>query len=152
MKNVVVRLVLLMFSVAGFAADRPATPEINPPSNGEEWLKLSSTEKLFWSVGYAQGYTEALSKIDVTPGPTSPCASLAVRTERQTSTSGKLSGFELVSSLERFYSEPANTVIPLGSAIRISLLQAGGKDAVTIQELIDTARVLEIQASARPRQ
>jgi len=66
--------------------------------------------------------------------------------------SGKVSGFELVSGLERFYSEPANTVIPLGSAIRISLLQAGGKDAVTIQELIDTARVLGIQAAARPRQ
>ena len=152
MKNFVVGLVLLMFAVAGFAADRPASPEINPPANGEEWLKLSSTEKLFWSVGYAQGYTEALSKIDVTSGPTSPCASLAVRTERQTSTSGKLSGFELVSGLERFYSEPANTVIPLGSAIRINLLQAGGKDAVTIQELIDTARVLGLQAAARPRQ
>jgi hypothetical protein len=32
------------------------TPEITPPGNGEEWLKLSSTEKLFWSIGYAQGY------------------------------------------------------------------------------------------------
>ena len=152
MKKIVVGLVLLMFSVAGFAADRPASPEINPPSNGEEWLKLSSSEKLFWSVGYAQGYQEALGKIDVTSGPTSPCAGLAVRTEKQTSTAGKLTGFELVSGLERFYSDPANTVIPIGSAIRISLLQAGGKDAVTIQELIDTARVLGIQAAARPRQ
>ena len=152
MKKIVVGLGLLMFSVAGFAADRPASPEINPPSNGEEWLKLSSSEKLFWSVGYAQGYQEALGKIDVTSGPTSPCAGLAVRTEKQTSTAGKLTGFELVSGLERFYSDPANTVIPIGSAIRISLLQAGGKDAVTIQELIDTARVLGIQAAARPRQ
>ena len=151
MKKIVVGVVLLMFAFAGLAADRPATPELNPPDDGEEWLRLSSTEKLFWSIGYAQGYQEALDKIDVTAGPTSPCATLAVRTERQTSTSGKLTGFELVSGLERFYSEPANTVIPLGSAIRISLLQAGGKDAVTIQELIDTARVLGIQAAARPR-
>lgn len=148
MKNFVVGLVLLMFSVAAFAA----SPEINPPNNGDEWLKLSSSEKLFWAVGYAQGYQEALGKIDVTSGPTSPCAGLAVRTERQTSTAGKLTGFELVSGLERFYSDPANTVIPIGSAIRINLLQAGGKDAVTIQELIDTARVLGIQAAARPRQ
>ena len=73
-----------------------------------------------------------------------------MRTERQTSTSGKLSGFELVSSLERFYAEPANTVIPIGSAIRIYLLQASGKDQTTIQELIDTARLLGQQASARP--
>ena len=152
MKKIVVGLVLLMFSVAGFAADRPTTPEINPPNNGEEWLRLSSTEKLFWSIGYAQGYQEALDKIDVTAGPTSPCASLAIRTERQSSTSGKLSGFELVSGLERFYSDPANSVIPVGSAIRIYLLQAGGKDQTTIQELIDTARVLGQQAAARPRQ
>lgn len=151
MKKLVVGLVLLMFSVAGFAADRPTTPEINPPNNGEEWLRLSSTEKLFWSIGYAQGYQEALDKIDVTAGPTSPCAALAVRTERQSSTSGKLSGFELVSGLERFYSDPANGVIPVGSAIRIYLLQAGGKDQTTIQELIDTARVLGQQAAARPR-
>jgi hypothetical protein len=42
-------------------------------------------------------------------------------------------------------------VIPVGSAIRIYLLQAGGKDQTTIQELIDTARVLGQQAAARPR-
>ena len=152
MKKIVVGVALLMFAVAGFAADRPATPELNPPDNGEEWLRLSSTEKLFWSIGYAQGYQEALDKIDVTAGPTSPCATLAIRTERQTSTSGKLTGFELVSGLERFYSEPANTVIPVGTAIRIHLLQASGKDQTTIQELIDTARVLGQQAAARPRQ
>lgn len=152
MKNFVVGLAILMFSVAGFAADRPATPEINPPANGEEWLKLSSSEKLFWSIGYAQGYQEALDKIDVTAGPSSPCASLAVRTERQSSTSGKLSGFELVSGLERFYADPANTPIPVGTAIRIHLLQASGKDQTTIQELIDTARLLGLQAAARPRQ
>ena len=152
MKKIVVGVVLLMFAFAGLAADRPATPELNPPDNGEEWLRLSSTEKLFWSIGYAQGYQEALDKIDVTAGPTSPCATLAVRTERQTSTSGKLTGFELVSGLERFYSEPANTVIPVGTAIRIHLLQASGKDQTTIQELIDTARVLGQQAAARPRQ
>ena len=151
MKNFVVGLALLLFAVAGSAAAQ-STPEIIPPSNGEEWLRLSSTEKLFWAIGYSQGYREALDKIDVTAGPTSPCASLAVRTERQTSTSGKLSGFELVSGLERFYSEPANTVIPVGSAIRIHLLQASGKDQTTIQELIDTARVLGEQASARTRQ
>ena len=150
MKNIVLGLVLLLTSAA-FAQNRPNTPELTPPDNGEQWLKLSSTEKLFWAIGYSQGYREALDKIDVTAGPTSPCASLAVRTERQTSTSGKLSGFELVSSLERFYADPANTVIPIGSAIRISLLQASGKDQATVQELIDTARVLGQQAAARPR-
>ena len=152
MKNFVVGLALLLFAVAGSAADRTTTPEITPPNNGEEWLRLSSTEKLFWAIGYSQGYREALDKIDVTAGPTSPCASLAERTERQTSTSGKMSGFELVSGLERFYSEPANKVVPIGSAIRIFLLQASGKDQTTIQELIDTARILGQQASARPRQ
>lgn len=151
MKKIVLGLLLLL-TAAAFAADRATTPELTPPDNGEEWLRLSSTEKLFWAIGYSQGYREALDKIDVTSGPTSPCANLAVRTERQTSTSGKLSGFELVSSLERFYAEPANTVIPIGSAIRISLLQASGKDQTTIQELIDTARVLGQQAAARPRQ
>lgn len=151
MKKFVCGFALLMFAFAGLAADRTTTPEITPPDNGDQWLRLSSTEKLFWAIGYSQGYREALDKIDVTAGPTSPCASLAIRTERQTSTSGKLSGFELVSSLERFYADPANTVIPIGSAIRISLLQASGKDQTTIQELIDTARVLGQQAAARPR-
>ena len=150
MKRTALGLALLLLTASAFAADR-TTPELNPPSNGDQWLRLSSTEKLFWAIGYSQGYREALDKIDVTAGPTSPCASLAVRTERQTSTSGKLSGFELVSSLERFYADPANTVIPIGSAIRISLLQASGKDQTTIQELIDTARVLGQQANARPR-
>jgi hypothetical protein len=146
MKNIVLGLALLLFATTVFAA----TPEITPPANGEEWLRLSSTEKLFWAIGYSQGYRDALEKIDVTAGPASPCASLAVRTERQSSTSGKVSGFEVVSGLERFYAEPANTVIPLGSAIRIFLLQASGKDQATIQELIDTARVLGQQAAARP--
>lgn len=152
MKKLVLGLVLLLTATAGLAQSRPATPELTPPSNGEEWLKLSSTEKLFWSIGYAQGYQEALDKIDVTAGPASPCASLAARTERQTSTAGKVSGFELVSGLEKFYSDPANTSIPIGSAIRIYLLQASGKDQTTIQELIDTARLLGQQAAARPRQ
>jgi hypothetical protein len=151
MKKLVLGLVLLSFATVGFAQQRQTTPELTPPDNGEQWLKLSSTEKLFWAIGYSQGYREALEKVDVTAGPASPCASLAVRTERQTSTSGKLSGFELVSGLERFYSDPANTVIPIGSAIRIYLLQASGKDQTTIQELIDTARVLGQQAAARPR-
>ena len=151
MKKFVCGFALLMFAFAGFAADRATTPEITPPDNGEQWLRLSSTEKLFWAIGYSQGYREALDKIDVTAGPTSPCASLAIRTERQSSTAGKLSGFELVSGLERFYSDPANTVIPVGSAIRIYLLQASGKDQTTIQELIDTARTLGLQANARPR-
>ena len=149
MKKLVLGLVLLLTATAAFGQSRPAAPELTPPENGEQWLRLSSTEKLFWAIGYSQGYREALEKIDVTAGPTSPCASLAVRTERQTSTAGKLSGFELVSSLERFYADPANTTIPVGSAIRISLLQASGKDQTTIQELIDTARVLGQQASAR---
>jgi len=151
MKKIALGLALFLYAVAGMAADRVTTPEITPPGNGEEWLKLSSTEKLFWAIGYSQGYLEALEKIDVTSGPASPCQGLAVRTERQTSTSGKISGFELVSGLERFYADPANTVIPIGTAIRITLLQASGKDQTTIQELIDTARVLGQQAAARPR-
>jgi hypothetical protein len=149
MKKIVLALSMLLFAAGAFAADRPATPEITPPANGDEWLRLSSTEKLFWAIGYAQGYREALDKIDVTAGPTSACASLAARTERQTSTAGKMSGFELVSGLERFYSDPANTTIPIGSAIRIYLLQASGKDQTTIQELIDTARVLGGKAHAQ---
>ena len=152
MKKLVLGLVLILTATAGFAQTRATTPELTPPSNGEEWLKLSSTEKLFWSIGYAQGYQEALDKIDITAGPTSPCAAMAARTERQTSTAGKVSGFELVSGLERFYADPANTSIPIGTGIRIYLLQASGKDQTTIQELIDTARLLGQQAAARPRQ
>ena len=60
------------------------------------------------------------------------------------------SGFELVSGLEKFYSDPANTQIPIGSAIRIYLLQASGKDQTTIQELIETARLLGAEAARRP--
>ncbi len=52
--------------MAGFAADATA-PEINPPANGQDWTKLSSTEKLFWSIGYSQGYLDALNKIDILP-------------------------------------------------------------------------------------
>ena len=144
-KIVLLGLVLLLVATVGVAQQRAATPEITPPGNGEEWLKLSSTEKLFWAIGFSQGYQEALDKIDVTSGPGSPCASLAARTERQTSTSGKVSGFELVSGLERFYADTANAVIPVGAAIRIYLLQASGKDQTTIQELIDTARLLGAQ-------
>ncbi len=145
MKKAVLGVVLLLCATVGFAADKPATPEIAAPANGDEWLKLASTEKLFWAIGYAQGYQEALGKIDVTAGNTSPCAALANRTERSTSSAGKVSGFELVTGLERFYSDPANTPIPIGSAIRIFLLQASGKDQTTIQELIDTARQLGAQ-------
>lgn len=145
-----VGLALLLFSFAAYAADRATTPEITPPANGEEWLRLSSSEKLFWSIGYSQGYLDALNKIDVAAGPTSPCASLAARTERQSSTFGKVSPFEVVSGLEKFYSDPANTAIPVGSAIRIYLLQASGKDQTTIQELIETARLLGAEAARRP--
>ena len=138
MKKVAVALVMVALTASVYAA----TPEITPPSNGEEWMKLSSTEKLFWSIGYAQGYLEALNKIDVASGPNSACASLAAQKEKASSSSGKVTGFELVSGLEKFYSDPANTVIPVGSAIRIYLLQAGGKDQTTVQELIETARTL----------
>src|SRR5438445_666519 len=72
---------LLLLASAAVAADRPATPEIMPPSNGEDWMRLSSTEKLFWSIGYSTGYMDALNKIDVASGPNSPCAQLAARTE-----------------------------------------------------------------------
>ena len=150
MKKTVLGIALLLYAVLGVAADRSTAPEITPPTNGEEWLRLSSSEKLFWSIGYAQGYQEALGKIDIASGPNSPCASLAVRTERQSSTAGKVSGFELVSGLEKFYSDPANSLIPVGSAIRIYLLQASGKDQTTIQELIETARVLGAESARRP--
>jgi hypothetical protein len=146
MKKAVVGLLLLLCATVGFAADKPASPEITPPTNGDEWLKLSSTEKLFWAIGFSQGYREALDKIDITSGPGTQCASLAARTERQSSTAGKVTGVELVSGLERFYSDPANVPIPLGNAIRIYLLQAAGKDQTTIQELIDTARLLGAQS------
>lgn len=148
MKKAVIGVALLFIAFSPLAAQqRPVTPEISAPANGQEWARLSSTEKLFWAIGFSQGYREALDKIDITSGPGTPCASLAARTERQTSTAGKMTGFELVSGLERFYSEPANSVIPVGSAIRIYLLQAGGKDPVIIQELIDTARELGTQAT-----
>ena len=152
MKNFIVGAALAVVAAAASAQQRQATPEIKAPSNGEEWVRLSSTEKLFWAIGYSQGYREALEKIDVTSGPGTPCASLATRTERQTSTAGKVTGFELVSGLERFYADPANTNIPIGSAIRIYLLQASGKDQTTIQELIDTARLLGADANRRTAQ
>jgi hypothetical protein len=145
MKNVAVAIVLALMTTVVYAA----TPEIAPPSNGEEWMKLSSTEKLFWSIGYAQGYLEALNKIDIASGPNSACASLAAQKERSSSSSGKVTGFELVSGLEKFYSDPANVQIPVGSAIRIYLLQAGGKDQTTIQELIETARALGAESTRR---
>jgi hypothetical protein len=145
MRKLVLGLTLLLCAFSAIAADR-TTPEITPPSNGDEWLRLSSTEKLFWAIGYSQGYQDALMKIDVAAGPNSTCAQLAARTERSTSTAGKVSGFELVSGLEKFYSDPANAVIPVGSAVRIYLLQASGKDQTTIQELIETARLLGNEA------
>jgi hypothetical protein len=148
MRKLVLTLVMLLVATAALAADAPAAgaPSITPPNTGDEWLRLSSTEKLFWSIGYAQGYQEALAKIDVAAGNNSPCAQLAMRTERQSSAAGKVSGFELVSGLEKFYSDPNNLQIPIGNAIRIYLLQASGKDQTTIQELIETARLLGAQS------
>lgn len=151
MKRIIVGIALLLCAMTALAADA-TTPAIAPPNNGEDWMKLSSTEKLFWSIGYAQGYSDALGKIDIASGPNSPCANLAARTERQTSTAGKVTGFELVSGLEKFYADPANALVPVGSAIRIYLLQASGKDQTTIQELIETARVLGAEAARRPTQ
>lgn len=148
MKKLAVGLALLLCTIAAQAQNR--APEITPPANGEEFMRLSSTEKLFWSIGYAQGYADALNKIDIAAGPSSPCASLATRTERQSSSAGKVSGFELVSGLEKFYGDPANNLVPIGSAIRIYLLQASGKDQTTIQELIETARLLGAEAARRP--
>ena len=95
MKKTVLGVLVFLCATVGFAADRPTAPEITAPVNGDEWLKLSSSEKLFWSIGFSQGYQEALEKIDVTSGAGTPCASLAARTERQSSTAGKVSGFEL---------------------------------------------------------
>jgi|SRR5471032_3292918 hypothetical protein len=145
MRKIALGFAVLMVAAVALAADQRG-PEITPPSVGEDWLRLSSTEKLFWSIGYAQGYQEALNKIDVSAGPNSVCAGLADRTEKQTSTAGKMSGFELVSGLEKFYADPANQLIPVGSAVRIYLLQSSGKDQTTIQELIETARMLGAQA------
>ena len=96
MRRLDLGVAVLMVAAAALAADQRG-PEITPPSVGEDWLRLSSTEKLFWSIGYAQGYQEALNKIDVSAGPNSACAGLADRTERSTSTAGKASGVELVS-------------------------------------------------------
>jgi hypothetical protein len=141
---------LLLFATVAIAADRPA-PEITPPSNGEDWMRLSSTEKLFWSIGYSQGYIDALNKIDVASGPNSPCANLAARTERQTSTAGKVTGFELVSGLEKFYGDPANAPVPSGSPILFYMLDNRCKDQTTRQELIETARALGAEAARRPQ-
>ena len=124
MKKIVVGIALLLTALVATAQTRP---DIAPPTNGADWTKLSSTEKLFWSIGYSQGYIDALNKIDVASGPNSPCATLASRTERQTATAGKVSGFELVSGLEKFYADPANSLVPIGNAIRIYLLQAEDK-------------------------
>ncbi len=152
MKKIVVGVAFLLAVVAGSAAAQaPAAPEIRPPSNGEDWAKLSSTEKLFWSIGYSQGDVDALNKIDVASGPNTACSTLADRTAQQSSTAGKVSGFELVSGLEKFYSDPANTLVPIWNAIRIYLLQASGKDQTTIQELIETARTLGAETARRPK-
>ena len=86
MKKLAVAIALMLSAIVANAADRATTPEITPPANGEEFLRLSSTEKLFWSIGYSQGYLDALNKIDVAAGANSACASLAARTERQSST------------------------------------------------------------------
>src|SRR5438128_12284096 len=91
---------LLLLASAAVAADRTATPEITPPSNGEDWMRLSSTEKLFWSIGYSQRYLDALNKIDVASGPNSPCAQLATRTEQHSATAGTVSGSALLPGLE----------------------------------------------------
>lgn len=151
MKRLLVVIGLTLCAAAAVVAEdaQRRTAEISPPSHGEDWRKLTSTEKLFWSIGYSQGYQDALNKIDVASGPGSECARLAVRTERSTSTAGKVSGFEVVSGLEKFYGDPANTYVPVGHAIRIYLLQASGKDQTTIQELIETARSLGA-ARSRP--
>lgn len=148
MKKTIFGVAFLLTAMVAVGADAP--PDITPPSNGMEWTRLSSSEKLFWAVGYSQGYQEALDKIDVASGPNTACAGLAARTERSTSTAGRISGFELVSGLEKFYAEPANSVIPVGSAVRIYLLQAGGKDETTIQELIETARMLGSVSRSTP--
>lgn len=145
MKKTVLVLALLMCALTAVAQDRKL-PEIAVPVDGTDWQRLNSTEKLFWSVGYSQGYQDALFKIDVASGPETECARIALRTERQTATAGKLTGFELVSGLEKFYAERANIYIPIGHAIRIYLLQASGKDQATVQELIETARVLGAEA------
>lgn len=141
MKKTVLALALLLCALTAVAADQQL-PVIAVPTDGADWSKLNSTEKLFWSIGYSQGYQDALFKIDIAAGPETECQRIALRTEQRTATAGKLTGFELVAGLEKFYSERANVPIPIGHAIRIYLLQAGGKDAAAVQELIETARVL----------
>jgi hypothetical protein len=150
MKRLIVILGLILCAglVIADQAERKAG-ELVPPDDGSDWRKLTSSEKLHWAIGYSQGYQDALFKMDVASGPGTECARLAIRTEKATATAGKVSGFELVSGLEKFYSDPANTYVPLGHAIRIYLLQASGKDQATIQELIETARALGAE-KARP--
>lgn len=149
MKRLFIAIALLLSAVFAIAEDdqQRRGPEINPPADGEDWRKLTSTEKLYWSIGYAQGYQDALFKVDIASGPGTDCARLAIRTERATATAGKATGFEVVSGLEKFYADAANTYVPLGHAIRIYLLQASGKDQTTIQELIETARSLGAEKS-----
>lgn len=143
MRKVILAVAIMLCAFSAVAA---GTPEITAPAGGDDWVKLNSTEKLFWAIGYSQGYLEALNKIDIASGPGTACASLAARQERQSSTAGKVTGFELVNGLEKFYSDPANTMVPVTSAVRIYLLQASGKDQTTIQELIETARLLGAEA------
>lgn len=151
MRNVILSLALMLCAFSAVAAGPSSAPEIVAPTGGEDWGKLNSTEKLFWALGYSQGYLEALNKIDIASGPGTACASLAARQERQSSTAGKVSGFELVNGLEKFYTEPANMIVPVTSAIRIYLLQASGKDQITVQELIETARLLGAESRRAPK-
>ena len=60
MKKLAVAIALLLSAMVLSAADRPGAPEINPPSNGEEWMRLSSTEKLYWSIGYTMSILQIL--------------------------------------------------------------------------------------------
>jgi pimeloyl-ACP methyl ester carboxylesterase len=124
-------------------------PVTDKSANGKAWRSWSSTEKLFWAIGYAQGYLCAVERVDVAGGPNSECASLAARVERQTF-SERLNGFDIASGLEKFYDDPANEYILLGTAFRIYLLQAQGKDTSTVQELIETARRLGREAAEPP--
>ena len=114
------RIAVALLLVIVTSATHAAMPEIAPPRNGDDW----------------------------TNGPNSACAGVAGK-ERASSGLGKVTGFELVSGLEKFYSDAANAVIPVGTAIRIYLLRTGGADQATIQELIETARVLGAEAGKR---
>jgi hypothetical protein len=114
MRKIVVGIALLLCAMAGFAADA-TTPEINAPANGSDWTKLSSTEKLFWSIGYSQGYADALGRSVASDRLHCEASRHAPGARRQRP---KVTGFSS-SPDSKVLLDPANAQVPIGNAIRI---------------------------------